>query len=230
MNIAVIPARGGSKRVPRKNIRLFAGKPMIVHSIHCAVESRLFERVVVSTDDPEIAEIALLHGATVPFLRPSDLSDDYATTDSVMLHALVECRNSFGVIEAACCIYPTAPFLRSTDLGAGLDLLRRHDATSAFSVVDYDFPIEQAFVLNGARVQAVWPDKLMARSQDLRSFYHDAALFYWLHVERFLLEGRIFAEDSVAIMVPRECCQDINTETDWRQAEIKYRLLRGGQS
>lgn len=227
MNVAVIPARGGSKRIPRKNIREFAGKPMIAHAIDCALQSDLFERVIVSTEDAEIAGIALRHGAAVPFVRPMALSDDHTDTDSVMLHAVSECQKAFGPIDAACCIYPTTPFLLSSDLRAGLDALLTHDATSAFPVVEYDFPIEQAFVLNGDRPQAVWPQKLLARSQDLTCFYHDAGLFYWVRVDRFMQGRRIFAEDSVVIVLPSERCQDINTEADWRRAEVKYRLLEG---
>src|SRR6202008_4622527 len=161
--IAVIPARGGSKRIPRKNVRDFCGKPMIAWPIEELRAARLFDHIVVSTDDAEIAATAKKCGAEVPFSRPRELADDQASTDSVLLHALTECQRIYGAIERGCCVYPTTPFLAVADLRAGLDLLLANRATSAFPVVRYDFPIEQAFVLEGARPVARWPEKLAAR-------------------------------------------------------------------
>jgi pseudaminic acid cytidylyltransferase len=230
VNLAVIPARGGSKRIPRKNIREFAGKPLIAHSIVAALESGLFDHVVVSTDDVEIAQVSIRYGAAVPFVRPAELSDDYATTDDVVLHALIECQKTLGPVDIACCIYPTIPFLLRTDLQDAFDLLIGHETTSVFPIVEYDFPVEQAFALDGQRVRPVCPAKLTARSQDLQRFYHDAGLFYWLRVDRFLHGRRLFAEDSLVIVLPSERCQDINTEADWRRAELKYRLRELDQS
>ena len=225
MRVAIIPARGGSKRISRKNVRDFMGKPIIAYPIATAISTGLFDHVVVSTDDDYIAETAERHGAEVPFRRPSDLCDDYSSTDSVLAHALRECRRLFGAVQQGCCIYPTTPFLDADDLRRGLDLLVSHHATSAFPLVKYDFPIEQAFVLDGARPRPQWPDKMMTRSQDLVEHFHDAGLFYWCDVEKFMRAESIFAEDTVGFVIPSERCQDINTPEDWARAEQKYLSL-----
>lgn len=226
-SIAVIPARGGSKRVFRKNIKYFCGKPMIAWPIEAAKASGLFDRIVVSTDDVEIAGVAKEWGAEVPFMRPAELSDDHASTDSVVLHAVRESQRIYGRLLRGCCIYPANPFLTSGDLKRGLDVLLVHDATSAFPVVKYDFPIEQAILLDGARFSARWPDKLMERSQDLPDHYHDAGMFYWFDVGKFLAEGRLYCVDSVVFVIPNDRCQDINTVEDWARAELKYRIMTG---
>jgi pseudaminic acid cytidylyltransferase len=223
--IAIITARGHSKRIPRKNIKYFCGKPMIAWSIEAAKASGLFAHIIVSTDDTEIAAVAKEWGADVPFMRPPELSDDYCSTDSVVLHAVQESQRIYGSLRQGCCMYPTSPFLTTGDLKRGLDMLLAHKATSAFPVVKYDFPIEQALLLDGARPCARWPDKLMERSQDLPDHYHDAGMFYWFDVEKFLAEGQLFCDDSVALVIPSELCQDINTPEDWAHAEIKFRVL-----
>jgi pseudaminic acid cytidylyltransferase len=226
-SIAVIPARGGSKRIHRKNIRTFCGKPLIAWPIGVARASGLFDRVVVSTDDAEIAEIAKKCGAEVPFMRPAGLGDDHATTDSVVLHAVRACQKIYGELSRGCCIYPANPFLTPGDLKHGLDILLANNATSAFPVVKYDFPIEQAILLDGARFSARWPDKLMERSQDLPDHFHDAGMFYWFDAGRFLAEGRLYCVDSVVFVISNDRCQDINTPEDWARAELKYRILTG---
>jgi pseudaminic acid cytidylyltransferase len=223
--IAIIPARGGSRRIPRKNVRNFLGKPIIARVIEVLTESGLFARVVVSTDDDEIADVSARHGALVPFRRPVDLSDDAATTDAVLLHALAECDRVYGRTERACCVYPTSPFISAQQLGVGLDMLVTHHATSAFPVVKYDFPIEQAFVLDGVRPRARWPEMLLARSQDLVDHYHDAGMFYWVDVAKYVQARELFNSDSVAFPVSNEVCQDINTTEDWARAEMKFRML-----
>lgn len=225
MNVAIIPARGGSKRIPRKNIRLFAGKPIIAYSIETAIVSGLFDRVIVSTDDNEIAEVAARYGAEVPFRRPPELADDDASTDAVLLHALAVCVRLYGSAEYGCCVYPTTPLLTSADLMYGLDLLRKHHATSSFPIVKYVFPIEQAFVFDGIRPRAKWPAMLSARSQDLEDHYHDAGMFYWFDVTKFVRAGQLFCEDCVAFPVAESRCQDINTLEDWALAELKFRTL-----
>jgi pseudaminic acid cytidylyltransferase len=225
MKIAVIPARGGSKRIPRKNINDFCGKPMIAWSIEAAKTSGLFDHIIVSTDDTEIAEVAKKWGAEVPFVRPPELSDDHALTDSVVRHAVQESQRIYGSLRQGCCIYPTNPFLITGDLNRGLDMLLAHKATSAFPVVKYDYPIEQAFLLDGVRLYAKWPDKLEERSQDFPDHYHDAGMFYWFDVEKFLSETRLFCANSVAFVIPSVRCQDINTPEDWVRAEIKFRML-----
>ena len=225
MRIAVIVARGGSKRIPRKNLRQFAGKPLLAHPISFALQSQLFEHVLVSTDDAEIGSVARQWGAGVPFMRPASLSDDHAVIDDVLIHALSESEKLFGQIEEACCMFPGPPFFSDEDFVATLELMTTHDATSAFPVVKYDFPVEQAFVLDGVHPRPVSPDKILARSQDLVPHYHDAGLFYWVQVQKFKKLGAIFAQDSVALVMPAERCQDINTESDWLSAEMKYRIL-----
>ena len=223
--IAVIPARGGSKRIPRKNINDFCGKPMIAWPIEAAKASGLFDHIIVSTDDAEIAEVAKEWGTEVPFMRPPELSDDHASTDSVVLHAVQESQRIYGSLRLGCCVYATSPFLTTGDLNRGLDMLLAHKATSAFPVVKYDFPIEQAFLLDGARPCATWPDKLKERSQDLPDHYHDAGMFYWFDVEKFLTESRLFCDDSVAFVIPSDRYQDINTPEDWEHAEIRFRVI-----
>lgn len=223
--IAIIPARGGSKRILRKNIKDFCGKPMIAWSIEVAKASGLFDHIIVSTDDAEIAEVAKEWGAEVPFIRPPELSDDHASTDSVVLHAVQESQRIYGSLRQGCCVYPTSPFLTTGDLNHSLGMLLAHKATSAFPVVKYDFPIGQAFVLDGVRPRAKWPDKLMARSQDLPDHYHDAGMFYWFDVEKFVSASRLFCDDSAVFVIPRDRCQDINTPEDWDRAELKFRVI-----
>lgn len=223
--IAIIIARGNSRRIPRKNIKDFFGKPMIAWPIGAAKESALFDHIIVSSEDAEIAEVARTWGAETPFVRPPELSDDYATTDSVLVHAVQESKRIYGNLLQGCCIYPTSPFLSPGDLNRGLDMLLIHKATTAFPVVKYDAPIEQAFLLDGDRPRAKWPDKIMERSQDLPDHYHDAGMFYWFDVEKFLIEGRLFCDDSVAVVISSDRCQDINTLEDWEKAEIKFRVI-----
>lgn len=225
MRVAIIPARGGSKRIPRKNIEEFCGKPMIAWPIEVAKASGLFDHIVVSTDDDEIGNVAKAWGAELPFLRPAALSDDHASTDRVVLHAVEESEKCYGKLDQACCIYPTSPFLTADDLRRGLHMLLEHAACTAFPLVKYDFPIEQAFLLEGARPCAKWPEQLDLRSQDLRDHYHDAGMFYWFDVHKFLEKPQLFAADSVAFEIPATHCQDINTAEDWEYAEMKFELL-----
>ena len=225
MNIAIIPARGGSKRIPRKNIKLFSGKPIIAWSIEAAKKSALFDHVVVSTEDAEIAEVAKRLGAEVPFVRPMALSGDGGSTDSVLLHAVAQCEAIYGPISYGCCIYPTSPLLAADDLAGALRLLQAHQATSAFPVVKFDFPIEQAFVLDGVRPRAKWPEKMLAMSQDLDDHFHDAGMFYWFDARKYLAARELFSSDAVTFQISAHRCQDINTFDDWTRAEIKHRIL-----
>lgn len=226
MSLAILPARGGSKRIPRKNIQEFCGKPMIAWAIEAARASGLFDHIVVSTEDAAVAAVAREWGAEVPFVRPAELADDFASTDAVLLHAVAECRRLLGDVQLGCCIYPANPLLSAEDLVHGRDLLLEHGATSSFPLVRYDFPLEQAFVLDGARPRARWPEQLAARSQDLPASLHDAGSFYWFDAAKFVAAGRLFGEDVVAFEVPARRCQDINLPEDWAVAELKFRLLR----
>lgn len=226
MIVAVIPARGGSKRIPRKNIRPFAGKPIIAYSIAAAQKSRLFDRIVVSTDDAEIAAVARDYGAETPFVRPSELSDEYAGTIAVTGHALAWLAESGCNADIACCIYATAPFLMIEDLLRGYDDLTRSGMIYAFSVTSFEFPIQRAIRITAAGVVAPYDPQWMEwRSQDLEEAYHDAGQFYWGRAEAFRNRVSLYAGQAKAVIIPRYRVQDIDTPEDWQQAELMYHSL-----
>ena len=226
MNLAVIPARGGSKRIPQKNIRPFAGKPMIAHSIELALNSGLFDRVVVSTDDEQIAEVALRYGAEVPFVRPADLSDDWAPTVPVIAHAINWHQEQGFHVGYACCIYATAPFIQLKYLRKGYDLIRERQAAYAFPVTSYAHPVQRALVVEETGgIQALYPEHRLTRSQDLPEAFHDAGQFYWGTAQAFLNGLPMFDSHSVPVILPRYLVQDIDTWEDWQQAELMYKLL-----
>lgn len=227
MRLAILPARGGSKRIPRKNIKHFMGKPIIAHAIEVAASSGLFQRILVSTDDPEIAEVARSCAAETPFLRPAELGGDHVSTDAVLIHAVREAERLFGKVEKVCCIYPVNPLLTEEALVMGLNLLVKHQAPSSFPVVRYDFPIEQALELKDG-VHARFRNRKLAdaRSQDLPVAYHDAGMFYWFDPAALLASGQLFTDESVAFEIPPDRCQDINTPEDWAVAELKYLRLK----
>ncbi len=223
MNIAIIPARGGSKRIPRKNIKNFHGKPLIAYSIEAAIASQCFDRIIVSTDDLEIAEVARKYGAEVPFIRPKDISNDFATTLDVMQHALTWCKEAEIEIENVCCIYATAPFLQPEYIKQGLDSLLIHGVSYTFSVTSFPFPIQRAIKLDSNdKVNMFQPEHLNTRSQDLEEAYHDAGQFYWGKREAYMKGEVIFSEKSKAIIIPRNLTQDIDTEEDWKFAELLF--------
>jgi len=227
MNIAIIPARGGSKRIPRKNIKEFHGKPLIAYSIEAAKASKCFDRIIVSTDDNEIAEVAKKYGAEVPFIRPSGISDDFATTLDVMEHAVRFCIDSGVGVTNVCCIYATAPLLLPESLIKGLELLEKYDATKyAFSATSFAFPIQRAIKLTKeSRVTMFQPEHLNTRSQDLEEGYHDAGQFYWGTASAFLDKLPIVDKHSIAVIIPRKRVQDIDTSEDWDFAEIMYSIV-----
>jgi N-acylneuraminate cytidylyltransferase len=221
MNIAVIPARGGSKRIPRKNIKNFFGKPMIAWSIETAIASGLFDQIIVSTDDQEIAEVARNYGAEVPFLRPADLSNDYAGTTEVIAHATQWLIDQGLSISAVCCIYATAPFVQVKDLTRGLQALESGCWSYAFSVTDFAAPIFRAFTENpDGGIEMVFPEHFLTRSQDLPTALHDAGQFYWGQPSAWLEGKRIFDRHSLPIIIPRWRVQDIDSEEDWIRAEM----------
>lgn len=227
MNICVIPARGGSKRIPRKNIRDFYGKPMIAWSIEAAQASRCFERIVVSTDDEEIAEISITWCAEVPFMRPPGLSDDFACTSSVVAHAVKELERSGIAPKAVCCLYATAPLVDPAKIRQGLELLRKiEEHRFVFTAASYPSPIQRALKLcsDTGLAKMCWPEDYTKRSQDLEPTFHDAGQFYWGRPEAWLNHTNLF-EDSMPLLLPRWTVQDIDTEEDWFRAELMQQIL-----
>ena len=226
MKIAVIPARGGSKRIPRKNIKLFCGKPMIAWSIEAARASGLFDHIVVSTDDAEIAEVAKVHGAEIPFMRPAALSDDHTGTSPVVAHAIEWYRARGQMPDPVCCIYATAPFVIAEDLQRGLQTLNDSGSDFAFSVTSYAFPIQRAIRLtNAGRIEMFQPGNFNIRSQDLEEAFHDAGQFYWGRAEAWLSGKVIFGPHTAAVQLPRYRVQDIDIAEDWQTAEYLFRAL-----
>ena len=226
MKIAIIPARGGSKRIPRKNIKVFHGKPMIAYSIEAAQKSGCFDRIIVSTDDQEIADTALKYGAEVPFLRPADIADDYATTMDVMDHAIQYLAKENISPEFVCCIYATAPFILADDLRKGLGILNEPNVEYAFSATSFPFPIQRAIKLTEQGDVEMFSEQYAdTRSQDLVEAYHDAGQFYWGKTSAFLARKAIFAEHSKVVLLPRKRVQDIDTVEDWELAEALFAVL-----
>ncbi len=227
MQLAVIPARGGSKRIPRKNIKTFHGQPMIAWSIQAALKSGCFDEVWVSTDDAEIAQVAQEYGAKVPFLRPAELSNDFATTADVMQHAV----NFFVNEEQAqpdyvCCLYATAPFVMQQDLLNGLSLIQAEKVDYVFSATTFPFPIQRAIKLTEkGHVEMFSPEHFNTRSQDLQEVWHDAGQFYWGTAEAWLNKSVIFSDQSKIVELPRYRVQDIDTTDDWMRAELMANLL-----
>lgn len=226
MIVAVIPARGGSKRIPRKNIRPFAGKPIIAYSIAAAQQCGLFDRIVVSTDDAEIAAVARGCGAETPFVRPAELSDEHTGTVAVTGHALTWLAEHGFDAELACCVYATAPFLTAEDLCRGHDVLIASGKTFAFSVTSFPFPIQRALrITPDGVVAAMHPQWIAWRSQDLEEAHHDAGQFYWGRAAGFRENLSLYGGDAVPVILPRYRVQDIDTVEDWRQAELMYGAL-----
>jgi pseudaminic acid cytidylyltransferase len=227
VKLAVIPARGGSKRIPRKNIRPFGGQPMIAWSIRAALDSGCFDRIMVSTDDAEIADVARACGAEVPFMRPPELSDDHTGTIPVIAHATRWQAAQGEAPSAVCCLYATAPFVRAADLQAGWAALQDSDAAYAFSVTSYAFPIQRAIRLTPQGGVAMFhPEHFNTRSQDLEEAFHDAGQFYWGRAEAWTAGLPIFAPHARAVMLPRHRVQDIDTPEDWARAEWLFKAMQ----
>ena len=219
MRIAVIPARGGSKRIPRKNIKPFYGKPMIAWSIEAAINAKCFDRVIVSTDDDEIADISSTYGAEIPFRRPKHLADDSTPTTPVIAHAIQALEKEGIEIDHACCIYATAPFIRSKDLRLGIEMLEKC-GDFVFPVTSFPFPIQRGLrrADNGC-IEMLWPENFTVRSQDLEESFHDAGQFYWGTREAWVDQKPIFLSHTYPIILPRYRVQDIDTFEDWECAE-----------
>jgi pseudaminic acid cytidylyltransferase len=226
-NICIIPARGGSKRIPRKNIRLFHGKPIIAYAIECAQKSRLFDRIIVSTEDPEIAEISQELGAEVPFLRSPETADDFSTTSDVLLEVLTKLDSKAQLPNWACCLYPTTPLLLDSDLNQAYQLFNQFEYDVVLAAVAFDFPIQRAFELNAQnQIQLREPDLISKRSQDLAPTFHDAGAFYFFKTETFLKQKTLWSGNLAAFKLPVQRVQDIDNLADWEAAEFKFQQLQ----
>lgn len=228
LNIAIIPARGGSKRIPHKNLKLFCGQPILKYSIDNALKSGLFARVIVSTDCPEISRLARNCGAEVPFVRPPELADDFTPTIPVIRHAIQWCQQQSPSVERVCCLYATAPMLQVQDLVTGWERLRADaELDFAFAMTSFAFPIFRALRVTTPqqRVAMFWPEQQGVRSQDLEEAYHDAGQFYWGTVSAWLQQEGIFTAKACGVLVPRHRVQDIDTPEDWLRAEALFRAL-----
>ncbi len=227
MNVAVIPARGGSKRIPHKNIKLFAGKPIIAYAIEAAKCTGIFDRILVSTDSETIARVAQQCGAEVPFLRPADLSQDHTPTAPVVAHTLNWLAGSGFPADHVCCMYATTPFVRPEYVTQGYHLLTEKKVSSVFAVTSFPFPIFRALkIADDGQVAMLWPEHELTRSNDLPEAYHDAGQFYWLACEAFLKDKKMYGRDALPVILPRYLVQDIDTPEDWETAEHMFHALK----
>lgn len=223
--LAIIPARGGSKRIPRKNIKDFLEKPIIAYPIEAAISSKLFNEVMVSTDDQEIAEVAKKYEAKVPFMRSEKNSNDHSTTVDVIEEVLLEYKKIGKEFDNVCCLYPTAPFVTPERLVEALKLLERYGADSVLPVTSFNYPIQRSFKIeNDGTLKMNWPENINTRSQDLMPTYHDSGQFYCLDVKKFLIQKKLFMDNTLPIIVSELEVQDIDNEEDWKIAELKYKL------
>lgn len=225
--LAVITARGGSKRIPNKNIKNFCGKPILAYSIEAALQSGVFDEVMVSTDSEEIAEIAKKYGAKVPFMRSAKNSDDFATTKDVLLEVFGKYTELGNDLEYACCIYPTAPFITADKIREGRELLNRGNVYMVNPIVKFSFPPQRGLVIDENNIiQLKWPENRDRRSQDLEEIYHDCGQFYWYNVKEFMNRDGIMDGFSAPVIIDDLYVQDIDNESDWEIAEMKYRILK----
>ncbi|MBZ9631493.1 pseudaminic acid cytidylyltransferase [Salegentibacter sp. LM13S] len=225
-NLCIIPARGGSKRIPRKNIKDFMGKPIIAYAIEAALESKLFDEVMISTDDEEIAEIGRKYGAAVPFMRSKEAADDFATTVDVLLEVMEDYKKLGKDFENMCCIYPTAAFVTKVKLLEAFEKLIEENLDAVFPVLPFSYPIQRSLKIENNKLHFFYPEFENSRSQDLEKAYHDAGQFYFIQTEHFKRDKSIFTESTGAIIIDELEAQDIDNETDWKIAEIKYELLQ----
>jgi len=224
--IAIITARGGSKRIPRKNIREFCSSPIIRYSIEAAISSKFFDEVMVSTDDEEIAEIAKKYGAKVPFIRSKENSDDYSGTVDVLLEVISKYQELGRNFDYLCCIYPTAPFVTAKKLISAMQILKTNkDCDCVLPVVKYSYPIQRSLKIDNGKLKMNWPENHSKRSQDLEPIYHDAGQFYFAETDQFLQNKTLFTKKTLPIIVSETEVQDIDTEEDWQIAEMKFKLL-----
>ncbi len=228
-SIAIITARGGSKRIPKKNIKDFCGKPIIAYSIQAALDSGVFDEVMVSTDSGEIAEIARSYGANVPFMRSEKTSDDFATTAEVLMEVLEEYEKRGESFDYMACIYPTAPFVTGEKLSKAMNNLKEQGAIMAMPVVAFSYPPQRGYIIEDGIMNMKWKENFSKRSQDLEKMYHDSGQFYVFEVEEYIKRKGIIYEDIVPVMVDELEVQDIDNESDWKMAELKYKLMSQGE-
>jgi pseudaminic acid cytidylyltransferase len=226
MNLCIIPARAGSKRIKKKNIKVFCGKPIIAWSIELAIASKFFDKVIVSTDDLEIAKISKKYGALIPFIRPSLLADDYSDTVSVISHAVKWQTNNDQKPLYVCCIYATAPFLKLSDLRLGLKLLKTSGSDYTFSATSYNHPIQRSFkIKKNNRLQISYPENYRSRTQDLDKTYHDVGQFYWGSADSWIRKKQLISNNSSPVIIPRSRAIDIDTIEDWKMAEKLFEII-----
>ena len=226
MNLCVIPARGGSKRIPQKNIKFFCGKPIIIWSIEKAIKSKCFDRIIVSTDDQKIIEIVRDYQVEVPFIRPKELADDYTSTVPVVAHAIKWQIENAKAPDFVCCLYPTAPFVEVKTIKSGLKCLKNFDVDYVFAATDFAYPVQRSFIIKkNKRLQMTHPEHLKSRSQDLDEVFHDAGQFYWGLSDTWLKNKPIITENSSPIFVPRTRAIDIDTIEDWEIAEKMFEVI-----
>lgn len=224
--IAIIPARGGSKRIPRKNIKPFCGKPILAYSIEAALKSGLFDEVMVSTDDSEIADVTKQYGASVPFMRNAETANDFAILKDVLVEVLGKYRDLGKLFDEVCCILPTAPLITADDIVKAHGILERESCISVIPVVKYSYTIFRSLKIDGGRLVMNWPENYSKRSQDLPDAYHDAGLFYWYGRKYFEEKVAGFGVDARPYIIDDAKAQDIDTPEDWKMAEMKYRILK----
>lgn len=224
--IAIIPARGGSKRIPRKNIRDFLGKPIIAYSIETALASKVFDEVMVSTEDEEIAEIAKKYGASIPFRRSMQNANDYATTVDVIAEVIRMYETNGKRFKYGCCIYPTAPFVTTDHIIEGYDILTNQSYDTVFPIVKFSYPIWRAIKKEDDRVSMIWPEYMLSRSQDLPDTFHDAGQWYWFNAQSILTSNKLWTANTHALEISDIDVQDIDNEDDWKIAELKFRLRK----
>lgn len=224
-SVAIITARGGSKRIPRKNIKEFLGKPIIAYTIEATLESGVFDEVMVSTDDKEIAEIAEKYGAKIPFFRSEATSNDYATTADVIAEVINEYKKQGKEFDNICCLYPTAPFVSANAIKTAMTSLIDSDADSVMPVVKFSFPPQRCVVEKDGFIVPKWPEMMPMRSQDLEPMYHDCGQFYCMKTKSFLEQKKVIMEKTLPFYQDEMMVQDIDTEEDWKIAEIKYKIM-----
>ena len=226
MNLCVIPARGGSKRIPKKNIKIFCGKPIIFWSIEEAIKSKCFDKIIVSTDDEEIANLVKGYDVEVPFVRPKDLSHDHIETIAVIAHAIKYQAQNYQTPSNVCCVYAAAPFIRASDLKISFQMLEGSDANFVFPATSYAYPIQRSFrITDNHRVDMLQPQYVNSRSQDLEKVYHDAGQFYWGKVNAWIENNCIISKNASPMLLPRYRVQDIDTLEDWHRAEMMFNQI-----